>query len=415
MKTVITYGTFDLFHKGHENILRRAKELGDFLIVGVTSDAFDFRRGKLSVRQSTIERVKNVEFSGYADKVIIEEEEDQKINDIIKYNVDTIVLGSDWFGKIDYLKQYCNVVYLPRTEGISSTLLRNDFNIFQIGLIGTLDDININCEEINFLGLAEVKWIISKDNRIKQYALDHNISFYNSIKDSNLISDLIISNNEYFSSKELKEILKTNSVYISNINCLNIDEILSIKKYARNYNNHLYIAPYYIYNPLLLKLNNIIKCGTIGNIIDINIQISYKVCNSLYIFAICFIVNKYIFNIFNENMNNSIFDNKEKSYFIFIKNMMCNFYLKTLPQQKRDNIIIISGTKGQIVIKQNLKSLTNFKIYTDKKIKTEQEPEFVCKPRFAYLSIIKSKEQELQNEEEFLKFAIYLKGLLNEK
>lgn len=124
MKKVITYGTFDLLHEGHLNILRRAKALGDYLIVGVTTPKWDHERGKLNVHDSLEERISAVQATGYADEIITEDYAGQKIDDIVKYNVDVFVLGSDWAGKCDYLKEYCEVVYLPRTEGISSTMLR---------------------------------------------------------------------------------------------------------------------------------------------------------------------------------------------------------------------------------------------------------------------------------------------------
>ena len=123
-RVVITYGTYDLFHFGHEALIRRAKELGDYLIVGVTSDGFDMTRGKLNVQQSMTERIRAVEETGIADLVIAEEYQGQKISDIRKYGVDVFAIGSDWEGKFDYLKRYCDVVYLPRTEGVSSTALR---------------------------------------------------------------------------------------------------------------------------------------------------------------------------------------------------------------------------------------------------------------------------------------------------
>ena len=124
MKTVITYGTFDLLHEGHLNLLRRAKDLGDYLIVGVTTEEFDVRRGKLGVRQTLAERMQAVLDTGFADEVIPEEYEGQKIDDIIRFGADVFTVGSDWEGRFDYLREYCEVVYLPRTEGISSTELR---------------------------------------------------------------------------------------------------------------------------------------------------------------------------------------------------------------------------------------------------------------------------------------------------
>lgn len=126
MKKVITYGTYDLLHQGHINLLKRAKDLGDFLIVGVTNDSFDRERGKLNVRNNVLERVDAVRDTGLADQIVIEDYIGQKIDDIQKYDVDIFAIGSDWEGKFDYLKEYCEVVYLARTEGISSTMLRSE-------------------------------------------------------------------------------------------------------------------------------------------------------------------------------------------------------------------------------------------------------------------------------------------------
>ena len=137
MKKVITYGTYDLLHQGHINLLRRAKELGDYLIVGVTNDSFDRERGKLNVRNNVLERVEAVKATGFADQIIIEDYVGQKIDDIQKYDVDIFAIGSDWEGKFDYLKEYCQVVYLPRTEGISSSMLRDESTTdVRIGIIG---------------------------------------------------------------------------------------------------------------------------------------------------------------------------------------------------------------------------------------------------------------------------------------
>ena len=137
MKRVITYGTYDLLHEGHINLLRRAKELGDYLIVGVTNDSFDRERGKLNVRNNVLERVEAVKATGFVDQVVIEDYVGQKIDDILKYDVDIFAIGSDWEGKFDYLKEYCEVVYLPCTEGVSSTMLRAESErIINLGVVG---------------------------------------------------------------------------------------------------------------------------------------------------------------------------------------------------------------------------------------------------------------------------------------
>lgn len=136
MKKIITYGTYDLFHEGHYNMLKRAKAEGDYLIVGVTGDRYDVGRGKLSVKDSLSTRIENVRKTGFADLIITEEYLGQKISDIIKYDIDTFVIGDDWRGKFDHLNNYCKVKYISRTEGISSTKLREtEFKINTIGIV----------------------------------------------------------------------------------------------------------------------------------------------------------------------------------------------------------------------------------------------------------------------------------------
>jgi glycerol-3-phosphate cytidylyltransferase len=168
MIKVITYGTFDLLHDGHINILRRARDLGDYLIVGVTGDEYDRYRGKLNVRQSVAERIAAVRDTGFADKIIIEDYEGQKIEDILKYNIDIITLGSDWTGRIDYLKQYCKVRYLPRTENISSTLLRTKGKIYNLGLIcdHSLDEENI--DEIKYVSGIDVNCVYTAADSVSE-------------------------------------------------------------------------------------------------------------------------------------------------------------------------------------------------------------------------------------------------------
>lgn len=124
MKKVITYGTFDLLHWGHINLLRRAKELGDYLIVAVSTDEFNKLKHKESFH-SFENRKLILEAIRYVDEVIPEENWDQKITDVQKYNIDTFVMGNDWVGEFDFLKEYCEVIYLDRTEGISTTSIKD--------------------------------------------------------------------------------------------------------------------------------------------------------------------------------------------------------------------------------------------------------------------------------------------------
>ena len=137
MVKVITYGTFDLLHYGHRRLLERAKALGDYLIVGVTSDDYDKTRGKINNQQPLMERIAAVKELGIADEIIVEEYEGQKIDDIRRYGVDIFTVGSDWEGYFDYLNEYCKVIYLPRTEGVSSTEERSEKRKLTIGVVGT--------------------------------------------------------------------------------------------------------------------------------------------------------------------------------------------------------------------------------------------------------------------------------------
>ncbi len=138
MKKVITYGSFDLFHEGHYNLLKRAKSLGDYLIVGVTTEQYDESRGKLNIVDSLDKRIENVRQTGFADEIIVEDHPGQKVEDVQKYNVDIFTVGSDWYGTFDYMEQFCRVVYLERTKNISSTQMRAlGHPIIRIGVIGT--------------------------------------------------------------------------------------------------------------------------------------------------------------------------------------------------------------------------------------------------------------------------------------
>ncbi len=138
MKKVIIYGSFDLFHEGHYRILQRAKTLGDYLIVGVTTEHFDRQRGKLNLVDPIMTRIENVKETGFADEIIVEDHDGQKIEDIQKLGIDMIVFGSDWIGKFDYLNKYCKVIYLDRTPNISSTSIRGDImRLVKLGIVGT--------------------------------------------------------------------------------------------------------------------------------------------------------------------------------------------------------------------------------------------------------------------------------------
>ncbi len=137
-KKIITYGTFDMFHVGHLELLKRVKSYGDELIVAVSTDDFNDIKGKKTIIPYE-QRAQIVEAIKYVDKVIPENSWEQKIEDIKKYDIDLFIMGDDWRGKFDFLKEYCEVLYLPRTKGISSTELKNTLK--------TISSINI--KELN--------------------------------------------------------------------------------------------------------------------------------------------------------------------------------------------------------------------------------------------------------------------------
>lgn len=161
MTKVITYGTYDFLHEGHIRLLERAKALGDYLIVGVTAEDFDKSRGKINVGQSLMERVEAIRQTGLADKIIIEEYEGQKIDDIRRYEADIFTVGSDWIGKFDYLNEFCKVVYLDRTEGISSTEIRSHNQELRIGLVGETNIVNKFKNECRFVNGVKVVGIFA--------------------------------------------------------------------------------------------------------------------------------------------------------------------------------------------------------------------------------------------------------------
>ncbi|MBR4669530.1 MAG: Gfo/Idh/MocA family oxidoreductase [Butyrivibrio sp.] len=186
MKTVITYGTFDLFHEGHYNILKRAKALGDYLIVGVTTEGYDNSRGKLNIVEPLMERIEHVKECGFADKVIIEDHMGQKIEDIQKYHVDTFVIGSDWLGKFDYLKEYCEVIYLERTKGVSSTLKRKEeFQLIRFGVVGSGRIATRFVLEARYVSGVHVEGVYNPHiESAKKFAIDHELAVYEDDYDS---------------------------------------------------------------------------------------------------------------------------------------------------------------------------------------------------------------------------------------
>lgn len=176
MVKVITYGTYDLLHFGHIRLLERAKALGDYLIVAVTADDFDKTRGKINVQQSLMERVEAVRATGIADEIIIEEYEGQKIDDIKRYDVDIFTVGSDWVGKFDYLNEYCKVVYLDRTQGVSSSELRAEKRAIRLGLAGGSRLLIKHLQESGYVNGLEVAGLWTPDQDLRDEAGEYDVA-----------------------------------------------------------------------------------------------------------------------------------------------------------------------------------------------------------------------------------------------
>lgn len=281
MKKVITYGTYDLLHQGHLNLLRRAKELGDYLIVGVTSDSFDRGRGKLNVRNNVLERVEAVKRTGYADEVIIEDYVGQKIDDIQKYDVDIFAIGSDWEGKFDYLGEYCQVVYLPRTKGISSTMLREESqDIFRIGIIGSGRIANRFVPETKVVNGAEVVAVLNPDKKdAEAFAKQHCIGAFTDFED--FIGDVDVV---YVASPHLThyDYVKRSLLAGKHVLCeipfmLSKCEALELYRLAEEKNLVLMEASKTAYCPAFGHIVTLVKSGIIGDVVDVKASLSKMV------------------------------------------------------------------------------------------------------------------------------------------
>jgi glycerol-3-phosphate cytidylyltransferase len=274
MKKIITYGTFDLLHHGHINLLKRAKELGDYLIVGVTTENYDRGRGKLNVSKSTLERIEDVRNTGLADEIIIEEYEGQKIDDIQKYGVDIFAIGSDWKGKFDYLNEFCEVVYLERTKGVSSTMLRGETQkIISIGVIGSGRIANRFIPESKYVSGINVNGNYNPNiNSAKAFAENHEISFYTDDLNefySKVDAVYIASPHPTHADYIRKSLMNGKHVLCEKPLVLKEDEAKELYSLAEEKNLILMEAIKTAYAPAFHKLISYVKSGAIGTVRDI--------------------------------------------------------------------------------------------------------------------------------------------------
>lgn len=372
MKKVITYGTFDLLHEGHLNILKAAKALGDYLIVGITSENYDRARGKLNVYQSLSERIENVRKTGLADLIIVEEFEGQKIEDIQKYNIDIFAIGSDWKGKFDYLNEYTKVVYLPRTKGISSTELRNkSHGILRLGVVGYGRIANRFILESKYVSGLNVEGVFgpSKEkakNFVEKYELlywtDDYIDLLKKV-DAVYIASPHHTHYEYtkIALEHKKHVLCEKPLWI---NRKETEKLFNIAE-----KNHLVLleALKTAYAPGFLRLISIIKSGKIGKIFEVdstftklvedNIRemdvstfggsmtelVSYTLLPVVKILGLKF--NKLsFFPIFDENKKVDIYTKTILDYKNAIASMTVGL------KGKKEGDLIVSGSNGYIYV-----------------------------------------------------------------
>ena len=367
MKKVITYGTYDLLHQGHLNLLRRARELGDYLIVGVTNDSFDRERGKLNVRNNVLERIEAVKNTGLADEIIIEDYVGQKIDDIQKYEVDIFAIGSDWEGKFDYLNEFCKVVYLPRTEGISSTMLRNlSQDSVKIGIIGLGRIAKRFVAESAFVSGLEIKSVYDI-NKVQStnFCIEYNIcNAYNELNpflssiDAVYIASPHLSHYDYIKQglDAGKHILCETPMVLDGNQARELYTLAEQKKLVLMEANKTAHCP--AFNHLMVM----IKSGVIGEVVDVEASLSKLLADkSLREFdkkqagGSMFELGSYpllpIIKLLGTNFQElNIYSRMENGVDIYTKGVMkypsaiCSFKLGL--GVKTEGNLVISGTKG---------------------------------------------------------------------
>lgn len=366
MKKVITYGTYDLLHQGHINLLRRAKELGDYLIVGVTNDNFDRDRGKLNVRNNVLERVEAVKATGLADQIIIEDYMGQKIDDIQKYDVDIFAIGSDWEGKFDYLNEFCQVIYLPRTEGISSTMLREESQAtVRLGIIGCgRVALRVPSEAAVVSGIEVCAAYDINPDASEAFANDHNgikacrdiTEFYDSV------DAVYVASPHLAHYGNIKQSLQAGKhVICETPMVLNADEAKELYHLAEEKGCILMEANKTAHCPAFNHLMVLIKSGMIGEVVDIEASLSQLLDKSGREFdasqagGALYEEGSYpllpIFKLMGINYENlNLYSRMENGVDVFTRGVFrypkatCSF--KAGLGVKTEGSLIVSGTKG---------------------------------------------------------------------
>lgn len=371
MVKVITYGTYDLFHYGHQRLLERAKALGDYLIVGVTSDSFDLTRGKINAQQSLIERIESVRRTGLADEIIVEEYEGQKIDDIKRYGIDVFTVGSDWKGKFDYLNEFCKVVYLDRTEGVSSSEIRAERNILRIGLVGNSSVLNKFEKESHYVNGVSISGVFTTDVSDLSEEIKKNYFNTNKFEELLQVSDAvyIVSHpkNHY---EQIKQALMENKhVLCESPMAINIKDFAELLCIATEKRLVLMDSIKTAYSTAYNRMLVLAKSGKIGDIISVDTTCTSlsdlekktkrgksldEVWNSicawgptamLPIFQL--LGTEYVSKQITSHLISEDFDTFTKISFVFPHAVAS---LKVGKGVKSEGELIISGTKGYVYV-----------------------------------------------------------------
>lgn len=360
MIKVITYGTFDLFHYGHQRLLERAKKLGDYLIVGVTTDDFDKKRGKINVQQSLMERIESVRATGLADEIIVEEYEGQKIDDIKRFDIDIFAIGSDWVGYFDYLKEYCDVIYLERTKGVSSSDIRSQKRNIKLGLIGQGNILKKFYDESMHVNGIEIAGIsFEKPEEIEIYR-DEGILLTQNYEEllGNVDAVYIVSNPSKHYGQIKKALSNNVNVLCESPFALTKNEYLELSDLANENNLILMESIKTAYSTAYDRLLLLIKGGKIGDIYSIDAtctslrQFEDNSWNSITAWGPTGLLP--IFQIFgtdyDEKHINSLFLDEDSNFDIFTKidfkykNSVAS--IKVGNRVKSEGDLIISGSEG---------------------------------------------------------------------
>ncbi len=375
MKKVITYGTFDLFHKGHYNILKRAKEYGDYLVVGVTGENYDIGRGKLNVHDSLATRIENVQKTGFVDEIIVEEYLGQKIGDILKYGIDTFVIGDDWKGKFDHLSRYCNMVYLERTKGISSTQIREEtFNQYNIGIVCDFPNDNQIIKESQFVNGFEVTNVYCEDNKVldkflEKYDVENTCENYSELVEKSDIVYVRCEISKRFSYIKKALIAGKHVIYDppATFKEQELQELMDLAKQKKVVlMNNIKMVHIHVFNQLLWMTQG----GLIGDILSFNCAISKNDVtrsNLFYDLSVYTLVPMLkIMGLNYENFDCIVKKDGENIEFASMNFAYPNSRaIITVGNKMRvDNQLEIVGTEGTIRMKNDWWRSRNFEIHT---------------------------------------------------